>query len=63
MSLAYKSSETVFFVGHFKNIQFSLTGGGGGGGRNKFRLNIFLWQEFHPEKSANGKPAFVLPST
>ena len=27
MSLLYKSSETVFFIGHFKDIQFSLTGG------------------------------------
>ena len=27
MSLPYKISETVLSVGHFKNVQFSLTGG------------------------------------
>ena len=26
MSLPYKISETVFSVGHFRNVQFSLTG-------------------------------------
>ena len=34
----YKSSETVFSVGHTKNIQFSLTRG-----RNKFRLSWLLF--------------------